>query len=136
MRDIQALHIKAIPTLHQEYFSVLDQINLAVSAQAADYLFRSAVSVVLHVKRALRFGYFDFDVVRTAKDVSEAGRFIWQMPGQSPYLMRPCPVQIGAAPVGKRKKPCDKSRRVLPFRPNRQSEYSTVFNLPRPFINL
>src|SRR5229473_6281814 len=24
MRDIQALHIKAIPTLHQQYFSVLD----------------------------------------------------------------------------------------------------------------
>jgi hypothetical protein len=26
MRDIQALHIKAIPTLHQQYFSVLDQL--------------------------------------------------------------------------------------------------------------
>jgi hypothetical protein len=55
-------------------------INLAVSAQAADCLFHSAVSVVVHVKRALRFGYFDFDVVRTARDVSEAGRFAWQTP--------------------------------------------------------
>lgn len=61
-------------------------INLAVSAPAADSLFHSAASVVVRVKRVLRFGYFDFDIVRTAKDVGADGQFMWQTPEHPQHM--------------------------------------------------
>jgi hypothetical protein len=61
-------------------------INLAVSANAADSQFHTAASIAVRVKRVLRFGYFDLEIVRTAKDVNAAGHFEWQKPDHAQHM--------------------------------------------------
>jgi hypothetical protein len=53
-------------------------LNLAVLPKAADRFLHSVASIVVRVTKVLRFGYIDFDVIRTATGVDSSGRFEWQ----------------------------------------------------------
>lgn len=55
-------------------------LNLAIREDAAKRVLHGVSSMVLHVKRELRFGYFDFDIVRTANGVDNSDNYIWQEP--------------------------------------------------------
>lgn len=55
-------------------------LNLAIQAAAARRVLHEVSSMVLHVKRELRFGYFDFDIVRTANGVDKNEMYTWREP--------------------------------------------------------
>lgn len=62
-------------------------LNLAVKGPAASGIFHGVSSVLVKVKRELRFGYFDFDVVKTAIGETDNGTYLWQKPEDSKSLV-------------------------------------------------
>jgi hypothetical protein len=64
------------------YPSVLTPIvqNLMVLPHAARNVLRNVTSMVVRVTKALRYGFYDFDILRIATDVDDNGRFVWREP--------------------------------------------------------
>jgi hypothetical protein len=62
-------------------------LNLALLPDAADKLVHGVVSAVVRINRALRFGYYDYEVVRTARGVGDSGQYLWQVPDHSHHLI-------------------------------------------------
>ncbi len=88
-RTLWSLVLRRTRSMGLFYPSVKNHLglNLAVHAAAAKKVFHGVSSMVLHIKRELRFGYFDFDIVRTARGVDESGMYEWQEPENSKHFV-------------------------------------------------
>jgi RES domain-containing protein len=62
-------------------------INLAVAAKSADTSLHSVASAVIRITKVLRFGYIDFDIVRTATGVDSLGQYQWQVPEHPKHML-------------------------------------------------
>jgi hypothetical protein len=80
-RLIAAMAYKKLPATNAIFYPSVQAdlgMNLAVKPSTADRCMHNVCSAVVKIKKARKFGVYEYEVVKTATDIGDDGKFQWE----------------------------------------------------------